>query len=125
MPSSKYIHDLIVFCDASLQAYGALVYLRSQAETGEISVNLISSKTRVSPVKVVSLPRLERCAVVLASRLAEKVVKALKIQFNNKYFFTDSVITLQYIRSNANTWQVYVANRVAQIQRLSNVQAGT
>lgn len=115
-------NDLIAFCDASLQAYGASIYLRCVTPTGKVDVNLICSKTRVSPIKVVSLPRLELCAAVLATKLMTKVSKALEIQISNKYYFTDSMIALHYIQSNANKWQVYVANRVAQIQRNSNIQ---
>jgi hypothetical protein len=46
------------FSDASKRAYGAVVYMRSVYEDGHIDVRLISSKTKVAPIKQQSIPRL-------------------------------------------------------------------
>lgn len=61
-------------------------------------------------------------ATVLASNLMQKVTTSLRISINNKFCFTDSTIALHYIKSDTNMLQVYVANRIAQIQRTSKAQ---
>ena len=58
-PSSIQIHG---FSDASKQAYAAVVYLRSSYDDGHVKVSLVSSKTRVAPLKQQSIPRLESYA---------------------------------------------------------------
>ncbi|XP_070170444.1 uncharacterized protein [Polyergus mexicanus] len=57
------------FADASERAYGAVLYVRSTNAEGNRAVHLVCSKTRVSPLKRLSLPRLELCAAVLLARL--------------------------------------------------------
>ena len=39
------------FCDASLQAYAAIVYVRSVYQNDHIENRIVASKTRVSPMK--------------------------------------------------------------------------
>ena len=57
--------------DASVEAYGASVYFKSVYKSGYISVSLVSCKSRVAPMKSVSIPRLELLANLLAGRLVE------------------------------------------------------
>ncbi|XP_022803272.1 uncharacterized protein LOC111340657 [Stylophora pistillata] len=47
------------FSDASKRAYAAAFYLRSEYEDGHVEVKLLSSKTRVTPIKQHTVPRLE------------------------------------------------------------------
>lgn len=74
------------FCDASEGAYGAVLYLRSTTSQGTHVVRLICSRTRVAPIKNLSLPRLELCAAVLLGRLYEAISRALRIDFGRIYF---------------------------------------
>jgi len=53
------------FSDASVEAYGACMYLRITYATGRNEIRLNASKSRVSLLKTLSLPRLEICAAVL------------------------------------------------------------
>lgn len=115
--------DLVMFADASLRAYGAAVYVRVRTGEGTFAVNLICSKSRVSPLKVLSLPRLELCAAWLGAELMDTVSREINLNIKNKYYFTDSMIVLHYLNSNANSWQVFVANRVSKIQTLSDIGA--
>ncbi|GFV88962.1 integrase catalytic domain-containing protein [Trichonephila clavipes] len=52
--------ELHGFADASSLAYAAAIYCR-QKHNGKIKVQLLVSKTKVAPVKEVSIPRLELC----------------------------------------------------------------
>ncbi|XP_072392165.1 uncharacterized protein [Diabrotica undecimpunctata] len=118
--TSTQIHG---FSDASLSAYGACVYLRTSHENGFISCNLISSKSRVSPVKVVTLPRLELLGVLLLSNLVTKILSVLipsQSQINSVNLWTDSEVVLAWINSHPSRWSTFVANRVTQIQELTS-----
>ncbi|XP_072403133.1 uncharacterized protein [Diabrotica undecimpunctata] len=118
--TSTQIHG---FLDASLSAYGACVYLRTSHENGFISCNLISSKSRVSPVKVVTLPRLELLGVLLLSNLVTKILSVLipsQSQINSVNLWTDSEVVLAWINSHPSRWSTFVANRVTQIQELTS-----
>ena len=57
------------FSDTSQRAFGACVYIRSGNTNGELRSRLLCSKSRVSPVKQVSIPRLELCGAQLLARL--------------------------------------------------------
>ena len=85
---------------------------------GQISTSLLSSKTRVAPVKSVSLPRLEQCGPDLAAMLAATSVKILSVVHKDIciYAWTDYALVLQWLAQLSKTWSTFVANRVAQIQ---------
>lgn len=104
------------FCDASEAAYAASVYARIEHSTGEISCNLIAAKTKVSPLKVVSLPRLELCGAVLLAKLVRKVMRALSINTIEIHGLTDSQIARAWISKHPSIWKTFVANRVSEIQ---------
>ncbi|GFR13147.1 uncharacterized protein TNCT_7121 [Trichonephila clavata] len=53
---------LLGYCDASIAAYGAVVYLRSYCENKTTTTKLLASKSRVTPLKTISIPRLELCS---------------------------------------------------------------
>ncbi|GFW87487.1 integrase catalytic domain-containing protein [Trichonephila clavipes] len=61
------------FADASTAAYGAVLYAQSISEE-DVSTRLLCSKSRVAPVKPITIPRLELCACVLLSQLLEKIL---------------------------------------------------
>jgi len=64
---SGNIHRLEIqgFSDASIVAYGACLYLRTINERQECNVRLICVKSRVAPLKTISLPRLDLCGAQL------------------------------------------------------------
>ncbi|GFV00423.1 integrase catalytic domain-containing protein [Trichonephila clavipes] len=64
--------ELHAFSDTSEKAYGSSIYLKSISALGEVKVCLVTSKSRVSPLKQISIPRLELCGAVLAAKLMKK-----------------------------------------------------
>ena len=61
-------YSLQGFCNASQRAYAAIVYLRVETEFA-VHTHLLSSKTRIAPVKGVTIPRLELLSALLLARL--------------------------------------------------------
>ncbi|XP_062703824.1 uncharacterized protein LOC134286256 [Aedes albopictus] len=113
------------FCDASEAAYGACLYLRCVSNSGEISVRLITSKSRVAPLedltrkkKRQSIPRLELSSALLLSHLYEKVTGSLQLP-HQSFFWTDSMIVKCWLSSLPSRWQVFVGNRVSEIQHIT------
>lgn len=109
------------FCDASTKAYAACVYLRAVYDDRSVSCNLISSKSRVAPIKTVTLPRLELCAMVLLSKLVTQLLSIIgdKFSIDSTNLWSDSQIALCWIKSPAARWSVFVGHRVALIQDLT------
>ena len=90
---------LCVFSDASREAFGACAYIRQKTKQNTYEVKLVAAKSRVAPLKQLTIPRLELQAAVLASRLAKSIQEESRIQFKDVKFFTDSTITLAWIQS--------------------------
>ncbi|XP_015437138.1 PREDICTED: uncharacterized protein LOC107192408, partial [Dufourea novaeangliae] len=107
------------FCDASEKAYGACIYMRSTDIHGNNHVSLVCSKSRVAPVKSLTLPRLELCAALLLARLYTTTKLALQLEINKVYLWSDSTITLHWIKTEPHLLKVFVSNRIAEIQNLS------
>lgn len=119
-PRCVQLHD---FCDASQRAFGACVYIRTQIGKDKFRSELLCSKSRVAPIKSVSLPRLELSAALLLSQLICKIKTAIELTDIRIFLWSDSTITLNWISSPSRKWTVFVANRVGKIQRLTDVNS--
>lgn len=108
------------FADASMKAYGACIYMRTTDKDGNITCQLVCAKSRITPIKVISIPRLELCAALLLSRLMSMIIPALNISVSKRYFWTDSTVTLAWLAADSCKWKTFVANRVSEIHTLTN-----
>ena len=108
--------DIHGFCDASEKAYGCVIYVRFTNEEGHPHTRLVMSKARVAPLKTQTVARLELLGAVLLAKLAKYIVEQMNISINKVHLWTDSEITLAWIRKPGHTWKQFVRNRVEQIQ---------
>ncbi|RLU25950.1 hypothetical protein DMN91_002113 [Ooceraea biroi] len=108
------------FCDASSVSYGAVLYIRSIGKRRNVSVRLLCAKSRVAPLKIVTIPRLELCGAVLLIRLFLEVNDVLNVPTVRATFWTDSTIVLHWINTSPHLLKTYVANRVAEIQGVAD-----
>ncbi|GFY28756.1 uncharacterized protein TNCV_3441231 [Trichonephila clavipes] len=106
------------FADASERCYGAAVYCKSKNLKSETLVRLITSKSRVAPIKSLTIPRLELCAAVLLAKLVKRVVVVLQLETAELYLWSDSMIVLAWLRKEPMDLKTFVQNRVAKIQEL-------
>ncbi|CAK9834523.1 hypothetical protein ANTRET_LOCUS11040 [Anthophora retusa] len=108
------------FCDASQRGYGACFYTRSTDKTNRHFVSLVCAKSRVAPIKTITVPRLELCAAKLLANLYKSVVEALNLKFSKINFYSDSTIVLNWINTSPHILKTYEANRVSEIQTLTD-----
>ena len=107
---SRQLH---VFVDASKKGYGAVAYLCSNKHS-----SFVMSKTRVAPIKEVTLPKLELRAAVIGTRLLKFMMHSMLLIHSEipVYMWSDSQITLYWIYSSKRLPQ-FVSHRVAEIKQ--------
>ena len=107
---------LCVFADASQDAFGACAYIRWEIEMDKFDIRFIAAKSRVAPLKHLTIPRLELQAAVLASRLQSTIKEESRFQFKETFIFTDSAIVLAWVRGKVRRYKPFVSSRVGEIQ---------
>ncbi|XP_055633232.1 uncharacterized protein LOC129773618 [Toxorhynchites rutilus septentrionalis] len=111
-PNSVEI-ELHLFPDASDIGYRTCAYLRSVS--GQIKIALLTSKSRIAPLKKQSTPRLELCGALLSAEVYQRITASLQITFST-VFWTDSTTVINWLKATPSTWTTFVANRVSKIQ---------
>ena len=107
----------ITFSDGSQDAYGAVMYLRWETDTG-VELRLVEAKAKLTPLdQRGDATKSELCGAVTASRLKVYFLKHCHIEVERWIHFVDSQTILGAIQRDSYTHQIYVANRVAEIQK--------
>ena len=115
-----YEMELHHFADASSSACGTVSFLRLLDTNSNVCCRFVFSKSRLAPMKSVSMPRLELVALILAvkvDRLLRPVFGSLLV---SSYFWTDSVSVLHLIRNTSRRYPVFAANRISKIEENSD-----
>lgn len=109
--------QLHVFGDSSNQAYCAIAFMRIQRDH-EVHVKFITAKTRVTPLKEntdENIHRFELQAALLVSRLSKFVLSEHEIDFDDCFYWTDSMAVWYWIHSETKRYKQFVANRLNEI----------
>ena len=112
--------ELHGFCDASQVGYGACIYIRSTNENNEIIVRLICAKSRVAPLKKLTIPRLELCGALTLSRLYIEIRSALNLCIRRVILWSDSTIVLHWLKKSPQILKAFESNRVREIQTIKD-----
>ena len=107
--------ELHGFSDASEAAYAAVVYTRVTVSNDNVHISLVMAKTKVAPIKRLTIPRLELCGALILARLLHHTRTILDVPLERVYAWTDSTIVLSWLIGNPNRFKTYVANRVSEI----------
>ena len=81
------------FSDASENAYAAVVYFRLTDTSGNIHISQVTSKTKIAPIKWLTIPRLELCGAYLLSDVLSHVKEVFNIPMCNTFAWCDSTAT--------------------------------
>ena len=105
--------ELHGYCDASKEAYAAVIYVRATYTAGPPSSPLVVSKTRVAPLKPRTIPQLEQCGANLLAKLLTTTRQTLNVPLQDVHAYCDSTIVLVWLDGSPQRYKIYVANRIA------------
>ncbi|XP_063365335.1 uncharacterized protein LOC134653901 [Cydia amplana] len=111
--------ELHIFSDASLHAYGACAYIRTYAEGSDVTVRLLCAKSKVAPLKSLTIPKLELSGALVGAKLYKKITDSLRLAFTKVYFWCDSTIVISWLGMSPHLLKPFVQNRVTQINDLT------
>ena len=112
--------ELHNFSDASSYGYGQCSYLRLVDDQNRIYCTLVMAKSRVAPLKPITIPRLELTAALVSAKIGDFLQKELEYDEMKIFYWMDSKVVLGYIANDARRFHVFVSNRVQQIRDLTS-----
>ncbi|CAB4013065.1 Hypothetical predicted protein [Paramuricea clavata] len=103
--------ELHGFCDSSKELYCAVVYFRLVSRD-DVKVSFLASKTKVAPLKVLTIPKLELLGCLLLSRLLNQIVNSLgnRVNIQNILCWCDSEVALSWTRGKEKSWKPWIEN---------------
>lgn len=115
--TGQTIVQLHGFADASISAYGGVIFVRTIEVSGRINCIFLCAKSRVAPIKTLTIPRLELAAAELLSRVMARTIKACEWEDCRYFLWSDSSIVLHWLKKQPCELKTYVGNRVKKIQK--------
>ncbi|XP_075248451.1 uncharacterized protein LOC142341408 [Convolutriloba macropyga] len=120
IPNTNGTHQPHTFTDASMSGIAAIVYVRTTNADGSCISQYVINKTKVAPIKQLSVPKLELEAATLRAEPAGFCENEMTT-ITSKHFWTDSTATLGWIQSKQRQ-KMYIANRLTKIHENSNAE---
>ena len=117
--------ELDISGNASAQAYDAVAYFGFSVNNIRKICSFVLPKSRLSPLKdqgLITIPKLELQVAVLAVRLKNTILDEIDIKTDSIRFWTDSRITLSYMRNLCRKFLVYIMIRSNKTRVNSNVE---
>ena len=87
--------------------------MRMMNSNGKVHTSLVMSKTKVAPIKRLSIPRLERCGAQVLTQLLRHAKDVFQLPMNSIFAWTDSTIVLNWLTGNPRRLKTFVGNRVS------------
>ncbi|XP_055634192.1 uncharacterized protein LOC129774475 [Toxorhynchites rutilus septentrionalis] len=106
--------ELHIFTDASIHTYGCVAYFRASIGD-EVKCSLAMSRSKVAPLKMQSIPRLELMGAVLGARMWQTIKAHHSLPINRCFLWTDSQTVMSWLRSDQRKYKQFVAFRVGEI----------
>lgn len=104
---------LHIMCDASDKGYASVAYLVVK-NYDHYDVAFLQARSKVAPIKHLTIPRMELQACVQGTEMATEIIKEIGIPIATVYFWTDSKIVLNWFRTNEKL-NAFVGSRVSKI----------
>lgn len=98
------------------------MYVRTEESQGKVKVEMVTSKSKIAPQKMLTIPRMELEACKIGAKTAIPVAKALGIDPSRIRYWTDSEVANHWIRKSPHAAKVFVSHRVAQIQACPEIK---
>ena len=76
------------------------------------------AKTKVSPMKRLTIPHLELCGAYLLAKVLRHVKRVLDITTSKLFAWTDSTIVLVWLKGNPRKLKQFISNRISLIMEL-------
>ncbi|XP_055588978.1 uncharacterized protein LOC129741278 [Uranotaenia lowii] len=112
--------QLHVFVDASELAYACASFIRAEVD-GVIKCILVAAKSKVAPLKTLSIPRLELQAAVIGSRQSKSAIETHSLKISRRILWTDSRTVLAWINSDSRKYNQFVSCRIGEILETTDV----
>ncbi|XP_055612169.1 uncharacterized protein LOC129758643 [Uranotaenia lowii] len=106
--------QLHMFVDASEAAYACVAYLRVLHHNVPRCA-FVTAKTKVAPLRPLSIPRLELQAALKGSREMNNICSSLDLHIKQRFLWTDSQTVLAWLRSDSRKYHQFVSYRVGEI----------
>ena len=107
---------LVIFSDASKEAYGACCYIRWELSNGSYKSMLLLSKSKIAPVKTITIVRLELLAAVISKRLRDSIKKECRYRFERVFHILDSEIVRAMIQRESYGYNTFTSTKIGEIQ---------
>ena len=114
--------QLHAFADASMKAFGAVVYCRTTYRDHPPLITLVTAKTKVAKINPPTVPRLELCGAVLLVKLLTSRANILGVPPEQWHAWSDSSIVLAWLDGQPRQFKQYVFNRVSYILQATSPQ---
>ena len=96
----------------------AHIYVSSTLISTFVHCSFLIGKSRLAPLKTISIPKLELTAAVLAVKLDSMLRKELKVKITATTFRCDSTAVLQILANSTKRFPIFVANRIVTIEKM-------